>query len=87
MFLKRAFNSECEQVAIDVSCYPGCCLLVARAKAKCEPFAFEAPGIEFANGIVERGDEYVISYGREDVSAHLGIIDKKIVSRLMKSVD
>ena len=52
-----------------------------------KPFCFEAPGIEFANGIVERGDEYVISYGREDVSAHLGIIDKKIVSRLMKSVD
>lgn len=52
-----------------------------------KPFCFEAPGIEFANGIVERGDEYVISYGRDDVSSHLGIISTKTVGRLMKVVD
>jgi hypothetical protein len=52
-----------------------------------KPFCFQGPGIEFANGIVERGDEYVISYGKEDISSHLGVISKKVVGQLMESVD
>jgi hypothetical protein len=52
-----------------------------------DPFCFISPGIEFANGLVERGDDYVISFGKDDVSSHLAIISKKRVSQLMKPVD
>lgn len=52
-----------------------------------KPFKFIADGIEFAAGIVEKGDDYVISFGREDVSCHLGIIKKKTVHKMLEPVD
>jgi len=49
-------------------------------------FYFEGTGIEFANGIVERGDEYVIAFGKDDVSSHLAYIKKAVVERLLRKV-
>jgi hypothetical protein len=42
-------------------------------------FQFEHNGIEFAAGIVEKDDDFVISYGKDDLSSHLAIISKSIV--------
>ena len=52
-----------------------------------KPFHFMSEGIEFAAGIVEKGDDYVISFGREDVSCHLAIINKKTVHKMLTPVD
>ena len=48
------------------------------------PFQFISPGIEFAAGLVEKDDNYVISFGKEDVSSHFGIIPKSKVRNNMK---
>lgn len=50
-------------------------------------FKFVSEGIEFAAGIVEKGDDYVISFGREDVSSHLGIINKETVHKMLEPID
>jgi hypothetical protein len=48
-----------------------------------DEFVFEGPGVEFAAGLVEKDEQFVISYGREDVSSSLAIIDKnEVFSRL-----
>lgn len=52
-----------------------------------EPFQFVSRGIEFAAGLVEKDGHYVISFGKADVSSHLGIIDKKIVRKMLVSVN
>lgn len=49
-----------------------------------KPFFFEHRGIEFAAGIVEHEDDYVISYGKEDASSHIATIDKEIVANMLK---
>jgi hypothetical protein len=50
-----------------------------------EPFNFDFNGIEFVNGFIERGDDFIISFGREDVSAHVGVIPKvKLLKGLKK---
>ena len=36
-----------------------------------KPFRFYKPGVEFAGGIVMRGKEFLISFGKEDVSSHI----------------
>lgn len=51
------------------------------------PFQFVSPGIEFAAGLVEKDDSYVISFGKDDVSSHLGIIPKNKIKKIMKKVD
>jgi hypothetical protein len=43
------------------------------------PFKFRGPGIEYAAGIVERGDDYVISFGRNDIASYVATISKAIV--------
>ena len=50
-----------------------------------EPFQFVSRGIEFAAGIVEKDDSYVISFGKNDVSSHLGIIKKTLVKKMLVS--
>lgn len=52
-----------------------------------EQFQFVGPGIEFAAGLVEMGDNYVISFGKKDVSSHVGIVPKKRVLETLVSVD
>lgn len=51
-----------------------------------EPFNFDFNGIEFANGFIERGDEYVISFGKQDVSSHLAVAPQKKLLKTMKRV-
>lgn len=49
-------------------------------------FKFHKPGVEFAAGIVIQNKNFVISFGREDVSSHLAIIPMQIVLKSLKSV-
>jgi hypothetical protein len=41
-------------------------------------FQFEHNGIEFASGIVEKDDNFVISYGKDDLSSHFAFLPKFI---------
>lgn len=43
------------------------------------PFKFRGVGIEYAAGIVERGDDYIISFGRKDIASYIATIPKAIV--------
>ncbi len=51
-----------------------------------KPFQFISRGIEFAMGIVEKDDSYVISFGKNDASSHLGIIKKTLVKKKLVSL-
>lgn len=44
-----------------------------------EGFQFHKPGVEFAAGIVAHKNDFIISFGREDVSSHLAVIPQKTV--------
>ena len=50
-------------------------------------FQFIGPGIEFAAGMVEMGDKLIISFGKEDVSSHLSVIDKSVVEKMMSRIE
>ena len=52
-----------------------------------EPCVFVSPGIEFANGMVIKDNRLVISFGKDDVSSHLAIIDFGKILKIMKSID
>jgi hypothetical protein len=52
-----------------------------------EPFRFVSPGIEFAAGMVERNDEMLISFGKDDVSSHIASIDLKKFKKMLKRID
>jgi hypothetical protein len=49
-------------------------------------FQFQKNGIEFAAGLVEHGDDYIISYGVDDLSSHLTKIPKSIVMKELVDV-
>lgn len=49
-------------------------------------FTFYGGGVEFAAGITEHKDEFVISYGSKDVSSHLAFISKKTVLKSLRPV-
>lgn len=49
-------------------------------------FQFEINGIEFAAGLVEHKDNFVISYGVNDLSSHLATIPKSKVMSLLEEV-
>lgn len=51
-----------------------------------EAFQFFGRGIEFAAGLVEMDGNLVISFGRDDVSSHAAIIDKRVALSMMKVV-
>lgn len=51
-----------------------------------EPFQFVSEGIEFAAGIVEKDNNYIVSFGKDDVSSHLGVIPVSKVKRLLKKI-
>jgi hypothetical protein len=52
-----------------------------------EEFRFIGPGIEFAAGMVEMGDDLVITFGKEDVSSHYARIPKSKALRMLVAVD
>lgn len=52
-----------------------------------DPFQFMGRGIEFAAGLADHGDSYVISFGKQDVSSHLAIIRKDTVGEMLKDVE
>ena len=49
-------------------------------------FKFDGDGIEFAAGFISYGDDYVISYGRDDITSHIATIPQKKVRQLLKSI-
>lgn len=51
-----------------------------------EGFQFMAPGIEFVGGMVEMDKNFVISFGREDVSSHLAVISKEVAIKMLRPV-
>jgi hypothetical protein len=53
---------------------------------KSDQFCFVGKGIEFAAGIIGKDDEFIVSFGKDDVSSHLAIIEKSKVYKMMKSV-
>ena len=50
-------------------------------------FKFDGDGIEFAAGLIEYETDYVISYGREDITSHIATIPQKKVRQLLKKLD
>lgn len=52
-----------------------------------EPFQFVSRGIEFAAGITQLGNNFVISFGKEDVSSHLSIVPCDTVFDMLRDVD
>jgi len=53
---------------------------------KSEEFYFISHTIEFVAGIIGKDDRYLISFGKDDASSHLGVIDKDVVHKMLKSV-
>jgi hypothetical protein len=51
-----------------------------------KPFQFVSPGIEFAAGLLEKNGHYVISFGKNDASSHIAIIENKHVKKIMERV-
>lgn len=51
-----------------------------------EPFQFISPGVEFAAGLVEYGDDLIISFGKQDASSHIAKISKEKVLSLLKDL-
>lgn len=39
-----------------------------------QAFSFDGPGIEFAAGLVRKGDDFLITYGVNDEAAHLAVV-------------
>lgn len=50
-------------------------------------FKFDGDGIEFAAGLIAYGNDYVISYGRDDITSHIGVINQQKIRRLLKKID
>lgn len=51
-----------------------------------QAFQFVGPGIEFVGGMVELNDNFVVSFGKNDVSSHLAIIPKNHVLNIMNAI-
>lgn len=47
------------------------------------PFQFVSRGIEFAAGVTQMGDNFIVSFGKDDVSAHVAVVPKKTVFGMM----
>jgi hypothetical protein len=50
-------------------------------------FLFLDNGIEFAAGLTEKDDQYVITLGRSDIASFVAIIDKQKVFDMLEEVD
>jgi hypothetical protein len=51
-----------------------------------DPFVFESWGIEQCAGLVHWGDDFVLTWGRNEVASMLGKIDQRKVLKLLKKV-
>lgn len=51
-----------------------------------EPFQFLGHGVEFGAGLIVKNDEVWVSFGREDISAHVGKIKLEAVMSMLRSV-
>ncbi len=49
-------------------------------------FRFHQPGVEYAAGLVFKGNQAIVSFGRNDVSSHLAFINKDTVLKLLRPV-
>jgi hypothetical protein len=49
-------------------------------------FQFHKAGVEFCSGITEYNKEFVMSFGREDVSAHLAVVPKSLIQNSLVPV-
>jgi hypothetical protein len=52
-----------------------------------EGFQFHKPGVEFAAGLVARGKDFLISFGREDVSSHIAIVPSDRVLQSLTPIE
>lgn len=50
-------------------------------------FVFVDDGIEFAAGLIEKDNKYVVSLGRSDIATFMATIDKQKVLEMMEKVD
>jgi hypothetical protein len=50
------------------------------------PFQFLGHGVEFGAGLIIKNDEVWVSFGREDVSAHVGKIKLETVMKMLREV-
>jgi hypothetical protein len=51
-----------------------------------EEFVFQKMQVEFAAGIVVKGNDFIISYGVEDASSHFASIPVKNVLKMIKPI-
>lgn len=51
-----------------------------------QPFRFMSPGVEFAAGLSEYKNDYIVSFGKEDTSAHLAFIPKESIKNIMRVI-
>ena len=49
-------------------------------------FVFEHLGVEFAAGLCEQGDDFLVSYGSKDVSSHIASIPKETVLKSLQPI-
>lgn len=52
-----------------------------------EEFFFDGPDVEFAMGLVSHGDDFVITYGREDASCNVARIPKSMALGCLSPVE
>lgn len=52
-----------------------------------KPFIFYKPGIEFASGLIMRGRNFLISFGRNDVSSHIAMLPIRTVLESLHPID
>jgi hypothetical protein len=51
-----------------------------------DEFQFLGPGVEFAAGLIEKGNDFIISLGRGDASSHIATIKRETVLNMIKEV-
>lgn len=51
-----------------------------------DSFVFIENGIEFAAGIAQKESKIIVSFGKNDISAHLAVMDKSNIIRLLKEL-
>jgi hypothetical protein len=49
-------------------------------------FRFHQAGVEFAAGLAFKGDQAIVSFGRNDVSSHLAFIDTDTIRKSLQVV-
>jgi hypothetical protein len=49
-------------------------------------FQFFSPGVEFGGSIVPRGKEFLIPFGRKDLSSHIAVLPQQVVFESLKPV-